>query len=151
MTDEGGTEALPIIEDWDSFWRVWGPRIAKEEGKHGWILFLLDAHEKITELNAVTARIMMGKSNTIGTQVWSAREWENCETVATEAKAWFERNVPRLSDLPEFVQFLLSAQYSNLSILVRLARDLRGMQEQHGVSSHIVERNDADGSFRVVA
>lgn len=151
MDDEGGTHALPLIEDWQDWWRLWGPRIAKEEGKQGWIIFILDAHEKITELNANVQRIMMGKTDKVGNSVWNAREWENCETIALEAKAWFERNVPNLKDVPEFAQFMLSAQHANLCILSRLSRDLRGMQEEHGIGSHMLERNEGDGSFRVVA
>lgn len=151
MDDEGGTHALPMIEDWDLFWRMWGPRIKQEEGAQPWIIFLLDAHEKITELNAIIQRIIMGKPNTVGNSVWSEKEWESCEEVAVEAKAWFDRNVPALKDMPEFASFILSAQHANLSILCRLARDVRGMQEQHGISSHIIEKNDLDGSFRVVA
>lgn len=152
MDDDGGTHALPLIEDWQTWWREWGPRIKTEEGAQPWIIFILDAHEKITELNAITQRIMMGKTDKVGNSVWSAKEWENCETVALEAKGWFDRNVPNLKNVPEFAAFMLSAQHANLCILARLARDLRGMQEQHGVSSHMLERNDdLGGSFRVVA
>ena len=93
----------------------------------------------------------MGKTDKVGNSIWSEKEWLNCETVALEAKAWFNRNVPNLKTVPEFAAFILSAQHANLSILCRLARDLRGMQEEQGVSSHVIERNDGDGSFRVVA
>lgn len=151
MDDDGGTHALPLIEDWASWWSVWGPRIKVEEGAQPWIIFILDAHEKITELNAITMRIMMGKTDTVGNSVWSEKEWLNCETVALEAKSWFDRNVPNLKNVPDFAAFILTAQHANLAILTRLARDLRGMQEQHGVSSHMIEHNEGDGTFRVTA
>lgn len=149
--DDGSTAVLPLVEDWQTWWREWGPRIRAEEGQQGWIIFLLDAHEKLTEVNAIMARIMRGKHNEVGIAVWSEKEWMNVHETAEEAKAWFERHVPTLTGVPEFAQFLLTAQYANLSVLTRLARDLRGLQEEHGIGTMVVERSELDGTLQVTA
>lgn len=149
--DDGSTAVLPFVEDWDVWWHLWGPRIRKEEGQQPWILFLLDAHEKLTEVNAIMARLMLGKPSQVGISVWSQKEWMNVQETAEEAKAWFERIVPTLDAVPEFAEFLLTAMYANFGIMARLARDLRGLQEEHGIGSYIVEKNEVDGSVRVVA
>lgn len=130
LKDERGLGSLPIIADWQEWWKAWGPQIAKEHGKQGWILFLLDAHEKVQEVSMTLSRILRNKPDWDSTG-WSEKEYLNIENQTGEALAWYERNAPSpMRDAPEWAQFLFSAQHGNLAVLARMGREQRALQEQ---------------------
>lgn len=140
LADNRGVASLPILQDMQDWWQVWGPRIAKEEGKQGWILFLLDAHEKIEEVSMLVSRLLRNKPEW-DSKGWSQNEWLPVDEQSTAAVRWFENHLPRLDDVPEFAQFLLSAQYGNLCVLARLGREMRAAQEQ-GYTTVVLEADE---------
>lgn len=129
MTDKRGIDSLPVIEDWQAWWQEWGPRIAAEEGRQPWIIFMLDAHEKTLEGLMLLSRLIRNKPkwNTTG---WTQAEWGNVALFGAEARCWFEQNHPRLEDVPEYAQFIISAQYGVFCALERLTREMRAIQDQ---------------------
>lgn len=143
--DKSGLASLPVIRNWREWWREWGPKIAAQEGKAGWILFLLDANEKLQEVSMLIARIIRSKPKW-STEGWSEDEWGNVRDVAAKATDWFKANCP-VRDMPEWAQFVAAAQYGNFRVLERLARELRALQEQ-GYSTVVVEER-ADGRMNI--
>jgi hypothetical protein len=138
-----GYSSLSLAHDWQEWWREWGPKIAKDVGLQGWVLFILDADEKIRELHMLLSRVIRSKP-AWETRGWSAAEWENVETITAAARAWFEKNCPNPDHVPEWAQFILSGQYGNFQALQRLGRELRALQEQ-GYNTIAVEARD-DGT-----
>lgn len=140
MKDERGLESLPIIADWQAWWREWGPKIADEEGRQPWILFMLDAHERQLETMMVVSRLLRNKPewNTVG---WSESEAGNIEEFTEAAYQWFVRNMPNAESVPEYAQFILSAQHGAFATIRRLGRELRHVQEE-GYSTVVLDRND---------
>jgi hypothetical protein len=144
LRDERGLGSLPVIADWQEWWRYWGPRIADQHGKAGWILFLLAANERIQEVSMLLSRLVRNKPE-YDTRGWSAAEWLNVEEQTAAALAWFEANAPApMRDAPEWAQFLFSAQHGNLAVLKRLGRELRALQEQ-GYLVATIERRPGVG------
>lgn len=130
LRDERGLSSLAFAADNDEWWRVWGPKIAARHGRQGWILFLLDANEKVQEVSMLLSRLLRNKPEWDSTG-WSAAEWENVEDQTAAAAAWFERSAESpMKDAPEWAQYLFSAQHGNLAVLKRLGRELRAIQEQ---------------------
>lgn len=128
--DERGLSSLAVAGDWQEWWQLWGPEIAKQHGRQGWILLLLDANEKLTEVSMLLSRLMRNKPE-YDSRGWSQAEWLNVEDQTAEALAWFERNaVSPMADAPEWAQFLFLAQHGNLAVLKRLGREQRALQEQ---------------------
>jgi hypothetical protein len=135
-TDKRGLASFPVVADWQLWWKTWGPKIAAQEGRQGWILFLLDANERLMEVSMLISRIIRSKPQWT-TEGWSQDEWSNVQDVAARATAWFEANCPT-KDLPEWAQFIAAAQYGNFRVLERLARELRALQEQ-GYTTVVLE------------
>ena len=130
LVDLRGASSLAVISDWQDWWRVWGPKIANEVGKQGWILFLLDANEKIQEVTMLVSRLLRNKPEWDSAR-WTQAEWENIEHLTATACAWYEENAPApMRDAPDWAQFLFSAQHGNLCALKRAGRELRAVQEQ---------------------
>ena len=144
LEDKRGLGSLPVVADWIGWWKVWGPRIAAEHGRAGWILLLLDANEKVQEVSMLLSRVLRNKPEWDSTG-WSAAEWENVEDQAGEAAAWFERNAASpMRDAPEWAHFLFSSLHGNLCVLERLGRELRAVQEQ-GYLVATIERQPGVG------
>ena len=140
LADNRGTASLPILQDMQLWWKEWGPRIARDVGYQGWVLFLLDGHEKLIEGATLVSRIIRGKPKWDGQG--SEREWGNVESQTTADLRWFERHVDSVKrDAPEWAQFLLTAQYGAFCTLARLGRELRGVQEA-GYSTVVLEQRD---------
>jgi hypothetical protein len=142
MKDERGLASLPIVEDWQSWWQEWGPRIVQEEGHQPWIIFLLDANEKLLELLMLTSRLIRNKPEW-NTSRWTEKEWLNVAEQGAEARAWFAANHPNPDDMPEYAQFLLSGQHGLFCSLERVTRELRALQE-HGFGIAVLDRSDVD-------
>lgn len=128
--DNAGLASMPLLSDWQVWWRTWGPRVAEEVGRCGWVLFLLDANEKVTE-----AQMVIGKMLRLG-------KWERIEDVTVGGKEWFERNCPRQEDVPEWANFVLTALYGQFCTLERLGREVLGAIES-GVMPIVIERTDS--------
>ena len=144
LRDARGLGSLPVIGDWQEWWGVWGPEIAKAHGRQGWILLLLDANEKIQEVEMLLSRVLRNKPE-YDTTGWSQAEWLNVEDQTAEALAWFERNVESpMKDAPEWAHFLFSSFYGSLTVLKRLGRELRAVQEQ-GYLVATLERCPGEG------
>lgn len=144
LADRRGLSSLAVLDDWRTWWRHWGPTIAAEHGRQGWILFLLDANEKIQEAAMLVSRVLRNKPEW-GTAGWSQAEWLNVEEQTAEAAAWFAREAPGpMRDAPAWAQFLFSAQGGNLAVLKRLGRELRAVQEQ-GYLVATLERRPGEG------
>lgn len=137
--DVRGLASLPIINDWAAWWRVWGPKLVAAEGRQGWILFLLDAQEKLVEAMVTMSRVIRNKPSWGGG--WSEKEWSNIEETTAGARAWFERNCPDPKTLPEYAQFLVSGQHGLFCVLSRMGRELRALQTQ-GYSTVVLEAGD---------
>lgn len=140
LEDNRGSASKPILDDMSDWWRVWGPRIAKDVGKQGWVLFLLDAHEKLVEGANTVSRIVRGKGS------WDVRgseqDWGNVETLTTGSLRWFEQHAEQVKrDAPDWAQFVIAAQYNGLCALARLGREVRALQEQ-GYSTVVLEESD---------
>lgn len=148
LADNRGSASLPVLQDMQVWWKEWGPRIAKDVGRQGWVLFLLDAHEKAVEGGMLVSRIMRGKPKW-DSRGWSENEWGNVAALTTANLRWFENHAPAVQrDAPEWAQFLITAQYNTLSALARLGRELRGMQEA-GYSTVVLEHNEGGGGLTV--
>jgi len=142
LADKRGLDSLPVIADWQEWWREWGPKIASQHGKQGWVLFLLDAQEKIQEVSMLASRVIRNKAPWEA-RGWTEAEWGNVEAEGEAAVVWFATHAPGpLRDAPEWAQFLFTAQHGNLCSLARLCRELRGLQEQ-GYKVAVVERQPA--------
>lgn len=130
LEDKRGLSSLAVAADWQEWWKHWGPQIAAQHGRAGWVLFLLDANEKIQEASMLLSRVMRNKPEWDSTG-WSEAEWLNVEEQTAEAAGWFKRNAARpMAEAPPWAQFLFSAQYGNLTVLARLGREQRALQEQ---------------------
>lgn len=140
--DIRGEHSLPVLRDWKDWWGKWGPLVMEQYGRCGWVLFMLDAVEKILETQMTVSRLIRGKPEW-DTTGWSEREWLNVADVTADASAWFDRNCPRLSDLPEWAGFVLAGQRGMFRTLARIGRELRSLQEQ-GYTTVVLE-SGADG------
>lgn len=143
LEDGGGLSSLETVTDWQDWWRKYAPEIAKDVGHQGWVLLLLDAKDRLQELEMLISRIIKSKPdwNTTG---WSEAEWSNVAETAERAKAWYKRSVePVLRDMPEWAKFLAVAQWGTFQWMANAGRELRACQEQ-GYSTVVVERS-ADG------
>ncbi len=144
LEDRRGLSSLDFAADADEWWKVWGPIIASRHGKQGWILFLLDANQKLQETAMLVSRLLRNKPewNTIG---WSQAEWENVETQTALASAWFNEHVDTpMKDAPDWAQYLFVAQAGNFAVLKRLGREMRAIQEQ-GYLVATLERRPGEG------
>lgn len=139
--DVRGEQSLPILRDWQAWWQVWGPRVAAEEGRQPWIMFLLDSSERIIEMQTTLSRVMKSKPEW-DTTGWSEDEWSNIEDVCVRGLCWFERNVPK--DVPEFAAFIIAGQRGMFQTLARLGRELRSLQEL-GYGTVVLEASDRHG------
>ena len=137
--DTRGEQSLPILRDWLSWWSVWGPRVAAEAGRQPWILFLLDASERIIALQTTLSRLIRSKPEW-DTRGWSEDEWSSPENVTARALAWFEQNVPR--EVPEFAAFIIAGQRGTFQTLARLGKEIRRLQEA-GYNTVVVQADDA--------
>jgi hypothetical protein len=132
LEDNRGDSSLAVLQDMETWWREWGPRIARDVGQQGWVLFLLDTNEKIVEVSMLVSQVLRHQA------------LANVEDVTLEALRWFERHAPAVQrDAPEWAQFIISAQYNNLTAMSRIGRELRAAQEQ-GYHTVVLE-NTADG------
>lgn len=145
QTGDRGGAAMPLAAEWREWWREWGPKIAKEVGRQGWVLFILDANEKLLEVQTIMARIIRKGSEWDSTG-FQEDEWLNVADVAGKALGWFEANAPSPRDVPEWARFLLAAQHGNFAVCKRLASELRTLQEQ-GYS--VVTLEHKDGGIQV--
>jgi hypothetical protein len=142
--DNRGNASLPILQDWQEWWKEWGPKIARDVGKQGWVLFILDAQEKLTEVEMLLSRVIRSKPQW-DTRGWSEKEWANPEAQATAALRWFEMHAPAVQkNAPEWAQFILAAQYGAFTVLSRLGREVRGLQE-NGFSTVVLEQSESGG------
>jgi hypothetical protein len=140
LEDNRGNASFPILKDMQEWWKEWGPKIVSEVGRQGWVLFLLDAHEKVTEVEMLLSRVLRNKSKW-DSAGFSEAEWSNPEQQATAALRWFERHAPGVQkDAPEWAQFLIAAQYNAFSVLSRLGREVRGAVE-NGYSPVVLEQS----------
>jgi hypothetical protein len=141
LADNRGLSSLPVVSDWQDWWRVWGPKILDNVGKVGWVLFVLDANEKILEESMLLSRLIKGKPGHTS-KGWTPDEYGNVETICMQGLRWFETHAPSvIRDAPEWAQFILSAQYGNLCVLARLGREQRSLQET-GYSTVVLEQRD---------
>lgn len=115
---------------------------AKDVGRVGWVMFLLDAKDRLLETQMLVSRIIKSKPEW-DTRGWSEAEWLNVEETTAEAKAWYVRNLPNPERMPEWARFLVAAQFGAFCALERMGRELRACQTQ-GYSTVVVERS-ADG------
>lgn len=136
--DTRGEQSLPILRDWASWWQVWGPRVAAEEGRQPWIMFLLDASERIIQMQTTLSRLLRDKPDW-DTTGWSEDEWSNPADVTLRGLQWFERNVP--TDVPEFAAFIIAGQRGMFQTLHRLGREVRRLQEE-GYGTVVLEARD---------
>lgn len=127
--DNAGLASMPLLKDWQDWWRTWGPSIAAAVGRCGWVLFLLDANEKVTEEQMVIGRMLR------------TGKWERVEDVTIGGKEWFQRNCPRTDDVPDWANFILTALYGQFCTLERLGREVSGAIES-GVMPIVIERTD---------
>ena len=139
--DDRGAHSLPILRDWQTWWREWGPRVAQDVGRHGWILFLLDSSERILEMQMTLSRVIRGKPEW-DTSGWSEREWGSVAEMTAEGMAWFEKNSPRVDDVPEWAAFILTAQRGLFQTAWRLGRELQTLREQGYTTVVLEERQD---------
>lgn len=140
LADNRGIASLPILQDMDVWWREWGPRIVKDVGKQGWVLFILDANEKIMETSTLLSRVLRNKPEW-DTRGWTEKEWSRVDESTTAAVRWFENNMPKPEHVPEWAQFILSAQYANLCVLARLGRETQAAIDQ-GYTTVVLEADE---------
>lgn len=144
LEDRRGLSSLDFASDADEWWRAWGPVIASRHGRQGWILFLLDANQKLQETAMLVSRLLRNKPewNTAG---WSQAEWENVEVNTALADSWFrEHAAAPMKDAPDWAQYLFVAQAGNFAVLKRLGREMRAIQEQ-GYLVATLERRPGEG------
>jgi hypothetical protein len=127
--DDRGMSSYAVIKDWQEWWRLWGPEIAKRFGHDGWVLFILEAHTKMEDILMNWSRILRNKPDW-DTAGWSEDEWSNPLWVAAKAKAWFQTNCPHMDDIPEFARFILVGQNGMFGVLERLAREMFEIQSE---------------------
>jgi hypothetical protein len=133
LEDNRGHSSLAVLQEWQLWWKEWGPRIARDVGYQGWVLFLLDSNEKITEVEMLASEVLRNQG------------CENIEIATLKALRWFENHAESVKkDAPEWAAFLLAAQYGNLCALARLGRELRAKQEQ-GYTTVVLEHTEAGG------
>jgi len=139
--DISSPASFPFLVDMQEWWSEWGPKILNEYGKTGWILLILDSYEKLEGLLMTMARLLRKKPewNTDG---WSAQEWENIEDRATEAYAWFCRNIPDQRDIPEFAKFLLVAEDGLFCAFKKMAAEVREIQEEGHLLVNLTKPED---------
>ena len=141
--DDRGDASLPVLQDWQEWWQVWGPKLAAEYGKQPWVLFVMDGIEKQTELTMAISRLLRQKpEDSLG---WSEKEWLNIAELTKEARCWFESNQPRYEDLPEAAQFLVRVQQGYFRALERVGREVREIQEE-GHNTITVEADEMTGA-----
>lgn len=146
LVDRRGLSSLAVAADWQTWWSTWGPQIAREHGRQGWILFLLDANEKLLEVQMLLSRVIRNKPEW-DTTGWSEAEWMNVAEQTAFALAWFEKYAPGpMRDAPEWAQFLFSSQHGNFAVVARAGRELRAIQEQ-GYLVATLERNPEGIAF----
>lgn len=126
--DTRGLSSLPVALDCKTWWSEYGPKIVAEEGKAGWILFIMDAQERLIEETMLMARSIRNREKR-GGEGWSQKEWLNIQETSLEAYEWYKRHCPAQNSVPEWADFILTAQYSLFSVLARMGRELRGVQE----------------------
>jgi hypothetical protein len=132
LADNRGLASYPIVLDQDAWWKEWGPKIEMQEGRQGWILFVLDAQAKILE---VSMKISQNVRNR-----WAEAGGVDVEQASEAALRWFEENYPKAESLPEWARFIVSAQYGNFCVLARLGRELKGVQD-HGFNTLVLEND----------
>ena len=140
LADNRGSASLPVLQDMQDWWKAWGPRISRDVGQQGWVLFLLDAHEKLVEGSMLVSRIIRNKPKWDG--LGTESEWGSVEVATTAALHWFENHAPAVQrDAPDWAQFLITAQYGAFCALARLGRELQGLKEA-GYSTMVLETSD---------
>lgn len=144
LEDRRGLSSLDYATDADEWWREWGPKIAAQHGKQGWILFLLDASQKLQETWMLISRLLRNKPdwNTAG---WSQAEWLNVEEQTALADAWFREHVDApMKEAPEWAQYLFVANAGHFAVAKRAGREMRAIQEQ-GYLVATLERRPGEG------
>jgi hypothetical protein len=133
LADNRGDSSRAVLQDMEVWWREWGPRIVKDVGRVGWVLFLLDAQEKLLEAQMVASAVLRNEG------------CENIEAVTLKVLRWYENHAEAVKkDAPEWAQFLITAQYNTACVLARLGRELRAKQEQ-GYSTVVLEHTEGGG------
>jgi hypothetical protein len=130
LGDSRGDASLPVALDWQEWWGHWAPRIASDVGRVGWVLFLMDAVMKLTDLEVMMSRKLRNKA---ADQLpgWAEDEWSNVAERAAQAVGWFEEHAPAAKrDAPEWAQFILAGIGGLFAVQARLAREVRAAQEQ---------------------
>lgn len=127
--DTRGPSSFEFMIDMSSWWKVYGPEIAKRFGKCGWILLMLDAHEKLEGLVMTISRLIRNKPEW-DTRGWSQQEWTNIENRARAAYGWFATNAPAPEDVPEWGQFILTAMDGLFGAMIKVAQEVREIQEE---------------------
>lgn len=141
--DNRGGSSLPVLQDWQEWWQVWGPKLAAEYGKQPWVLFVMDGIEKQVELSMAISRLLRQKPE--DSPGWTEKEWLNIAELTMEARCWFEQNQPRYDDLPEVAQFLVRVQHGFFRALERVGREVREIQEE-GHNTITVEADEMSGA-----
>jgi hypothetical protein len=146
LLDDGDTQggsSLAVLQNWQEWWQVWGPKLAAEYGRQPWVLFVMDGIEKQVKLTMAISRIIRQKPDELGQ--WDQMEWLNISELTSEALVWFETNQPRYDDLPEVAQFLVRVQHGFFRGLKRLGREVREIQE-YGHNTITVETDELTGT-----
>lgn len=79
---------------------------------------------------------------------WTQREWLNVQETSTEGLAWYRKHCPAPGSVPEWAEFILTAQEGLYSVLARMGRELRAVQEQ-GYQTISVESGPAGVNVEV--
>lgn len=141
LEDNRGVASFPFAADCQEWWAIWGPRIVKEVGRVGWVLFILDAHEKLVEGHMLISRLLRSKSKW-ESKGWTPDEWGNVADITMQSLRWYENHASTIiKQVPEWAAFLIAGQYSNFCLLARLGREMRAAQEQ-GYSTVVLETKD---------
>ncbi len=112
--------SLPKALEWQEWWAYWGDRI--HEGQP-WVRFLVDATTVLQQMHVTTSRILRKKPNW-HTEGWTVAEWCPVIEVAEERNAWFQKNKPKICDIPKWAEFLLTALEGSFLMQVRLAKEV---------------------------
>lgn len=149
FSDNRGPASRPLLVDLQEWWQAWGPKIANREGKQGWILLLLDTLERVLKMQMTMSRLLRKKPQW-DSSGWSEDEWRSVKEVAAEGAAWFEKNMPRLEDVPEWAGFLFVAIHSIFAAHKRLAAELEEVLHERHLLVNLTPALERPGEYQEV-
>jgi hypothetical protein len=147
--DTRGLSSRTFLQDMQEWWQAWGPRIMQAEGKQGWILLLLDAVERASSMLMTMSRILRKKPEW-DTSGWAEAEWLPIVQTVEEGSAWFEKNAPRLKDVPEWAQFLFLALHGLFRSQCRVAREVQEIQRKSHLLINLTPATEGSGGWQEI-